>query len=532
MKLLAAARWGLACVALALPLLPLLGLAAASWAPAPRLFAGGADADWSTLLTHPSGGPGPLVLSGLLALCVGAVALPLGTLFAWAERRWTYPGARVLGLLTLLPLAIPSYVLAGTLRQTLGPGGWLGGPLGLPVFSGFWAAALVLILTTTPYVQLLVGAALARAGADEEEAARVLGARGWRRLRVAVLPRLRPALAFSLLLVQLYVVSDFGAVAVLDCQALTWRLYQAVNMGRFDLAFQLGCGVMALTIPLLVFARLVRGKSGVSGGASQRPVARRRPSSFSLVGLVPLQVGAAFLGGLVPVLTLVLWVREGLARDLPFESLAEPAWTSTWLALVGALLTTALALAPAWLSIRSPRLLAKALEQGTYLASSLPGVLLAFGILLAALHGSRLVGVPGGYAWLLGTGALLFMGYATRFLAEAFACLQTGVALLDPELEESGRVLGAGAGRLGREVIAPQLAPTGAVALALCAIAIVKELPVTLLLGGPLGLRPLSFRMYDRYTEALYHDAGLAGLALVALGAAGFALTLWWHRNG
>ena len=65
----------------------------------------------------------------------------------------------------------------------------------------------------------------------------------------------------------------------------------------------------------------------------------------------------------------------------------------------------------------------------------------------------------------------------------------------------------------------------------ICALAIVKELPVTLLLGGPVGVRPLSFRIYDRYTEALYHDAGLAGLAVVVFGVCGFALTLWSRRH-
>ena len=507
---------------------------AASLAPAPVLFPGsGEGSTWSSLLSHPGGGLGPLPLSALLALCVAALALPLGTLFAWAERRWVYPGARFLCVLTLVPLAIPSYVLAGTVRQALGPGGWLGGPLGLPTFAGFGAAVAVLTLTTTPYVQLLVGAALARSGADEEEAARTLGARGWRLAWVAILPRLRPALAFSLVLVQLYVVSDFGAVAVLDCRVLTWRLYQAVNLGRFDLALTLACGVALLTIPLLIVARLVRGRKDASGEGSsgQRVVARRRPSALALCGVLPLQLLLGFLGGLLPVLTLAGWVWEGVARGLPFAGIGEALWTSVWLSVSGALLTTGLALAPAWISIRSRGFGAGLAEQGVYLASSLPGVLLAFGLMLFTLHGCRVLGFNEVYGWILGTGGLLFVGYAIRFLVDAFACLQTGVALLDSDLEESARSLGAGAGRLGREVIAPQLAPTAGVAFLICALAIVKELPVTLLLGGPVGVRPLSFRIYDRYTEALYHDAGLAGLAVVVFGVCGFALTLWSRRH-
>ena len=48
-------------------------------------------------------------------------------------------------------------------------------------------------------------------------------------------------------------------------------------------------------------------------------------------------------------------------------------------------------------------------------------------------------------------------------------------------------------------------------------LAILKELPITLLLGGATGAKPLAFRIWDRYSEALWHDAGLSGLILLLL---------------
>ena len=39
-----------------------------------------------------------------------------------------------------------------------------------------------------------------------------------------------------------------------------------------------------------------------------------------------------------------------------------------------------------------------------------------------------------------------------------------------------------------------------------------QRLPVTLLLGVATGLKTLSFRVWDRYAESLWRDAGLAGL--------------------
>ena len=167
-----------------LTLLPLGGLLAGIVDPPPSAF-GNATPTLGELLER-SRALQLLATTLALAVVVTAVVLPLGTWLGWVEQRGRYPGARSLGVLGLMPLAMPSYILASTVRESFGPGGWIGASLGLPVFTGFWPAALVLALITIPYVQLLVSAALMRMSASEEEAARTLGAaRGTRREELA-----------------------------------------------------------------------------------------------------------------------------------------------------------------------------------------------------------------------------------------------------------------------------------------------------------------------------------------------------------
>ena len=72
-------------------------------------------------------------------------------------------------------------------------------------------------------------------------------------------------------------------------------------------------------------------------------------------------------------------------------------------------------------------------------------MLLAFGLLLAALALARASTGAAAYQWLLGSGLLLLIGYATRFLAQAFAAVRAGVLGLDPQQDECARALGAGA---------------------------------------------------------------------------------------
>ena len=108
-------------------------------------------------------------------------------------------------------------MLAATLREGFAPLGSLGALLGSEApFSGLGAAFLVLTLSCTPYVQLVVSAALMRLPAHAEEAAQTLGAPPSKVFWQVVFPALRPALGFAALLVVVYAAADFGAVAVMD----------------------------------------------------------------------------------------------------------------------------------------------------------------------------------------------------------------------------------------------------------------------------------------------------------------------------
>ena len=81
-----------------------------------------------------------------LGVLVSLLSLAIGAWFAWVEQRGLYRGVKLLGVMSLLPLAIPSYLLAGTLRDTLGVGGWIGKPLGLPMFTGIIPAVIIALV--------------------------------------------------------------------------------------------------------------------------------------------------------------------------------------------------------------------------------------------------------------------------------------------------------------------------------------------------------------------------------------------------
>ena len=478
----------------------------------------------------------PLLVRTLaLALSVGAASLVLGSLLGFAQARMRYAGRRTLGVLSILPLAIPSYLIAAIVREEMAPNAALGSLFGTDgVFTGFGPALLVLTVACTPYVQVLVASALSRFPASEEEAARSLGATRMRRFQTILLPRLRPTFSFALLLVTLYVISDFGAVAVLDCPVLTWELYQA--RGAQD-AVVLGFAIMACVIPLLALLRLLAGAARPQRSlGAQRPPSRERLTGgirLAVFATHGLQIG---IGVALPLASLITWVHQGFTHDAPFAPLEGPLFNTALYTMLGASLTLLCAFIPAWLVARdASRRAGQLLEGATYLTSAVPGILLAFGILHLVLGLKRHVPLAGPgseslWTQLEGVGAFLILAYVMRFLGEGYAALKPAILGLDLRQEESARSLGASRWRTFRSVTWPALAPGAAAAFLLLFLSIAKELPITLMLT-PIGEQTLAYRVFDAQQEASLLDLGLAGLVLLCLAVAMQLLLMRWRRH-
>ncbi len=483
---------------------PVVGLAFAAASGPADPYAAGTGVRWSDLA-----GPAAGSLALATATTLGAVAV--GGILGWAEARWSGPWMRLLTVATALPLVIPSYVLAATLARVVSE--WLGAPP-----TGVLPAVGVLVLSTAPLVQMTVASALRRGSAAEEEAAASLGASPWACFVAVHLPRLRPAVALSALIVALYAVSDFGAVAVLDAPVLTWRMYDAVARQDLPRAAALGAVAFVVVLPLALAVWALRGGPTHQGVANPRPPAQTPVGWASGLAVGSLGAAVVLAGVVVPVGTLLSWVVDGWQRQLPFADLTGPVLQTVGVAAVGSTVLVALAALPAL-----PRG-GRWLEAAVYGSSVLPGILVAFGWVGAALGLARGMGQSWLYGALLSSGVLLGLAYAARFLAEVHAPLRAGAVRLDDRLEAAVLLSGAPWRRWLSSVAWPRLRPSVRTAWLLGVVVIAKELPITLILGTPAGLRTLAFRVWDRHQEALWHDAGAAGLALVVVALLGRAL--------
>ncbi|NWK77513.1 sulfate ABC transporter permease subunit CysW [Aquitalea sp. LB_tupeE] len=166
----------------------------------------------------------PEALSAIkLTLISAAIAVPLNLVFgvaaAWAIARFDFRGKSLLTTLIDLPFAV-SPVVAGLMFILLFGantvvGGWLQDH-GLQVIFAVPGIVLATVFVTFPFVARELIPLMQSQGADEEQAAIVLGASGWQTFRKVTLPNIKWGLLYGVILTNARAMGEFGAVSVVS----------------------------------------------------------------------------------------------------------------------------------------------------------------------------------------------------------------------------------------------------------------------------------------------------------------------------
>lgn len=158
-------------------------------------------------------------LTVLIALITVPVNLVFGTMMAWLVTRFQFPGRQLLLTLVDIPFAV-SPVVAGLLYLLFyGSNSWFGGWLegfDIQVMFSWPGMALVTIFVTCPFVVRELVPLMLSQGSQEDEAAVLLGASGWKMFWRVTLPNIRWALLYGVVLTNARAIGEFGAVSVVS----------------------------------------------------------------------------------------------------------------------------------------------------------------------------------------------------------------------------------------------------------------------------------------------------------------------------
>lgn len=158
-----------------------------------------------------------------LTLLTAAIAVPLNLVFgvaaAWTIAKFEFRGKSVLLTLIDLPFSV-SPVISGLIYVLIfGAQGWFGPWLrehDIKILFAVPGIVLATVFVTFPFVARELIPLMQSQGSEEEEAALVLGASGWKTFWHVTLPNIKWGLLYGVILCNARAMGEFGAVSVVS----------------------------------------------------------------------------------------------------------------------------------------------------------------------------------------------------------------------------------------------------------------------------------------------------------------------------
>lgn len=524
-----------------------LSLTAAALALLPiAVIAVTAMADTGSLWTHVMAHVLPQAAwnTGVLLLGTGIIATCVGTGAAWLVSAYDFKGRGILEWALLLPLAVPTYIMAYAYLDVLSPLGPVQGVLRwilgyssprewrLPDIRSMWGAVLIFGFVLYPYVYLTTRAMFLTQAANLVEVSRTLGVgRAGIFWRVA-LPLARPAIAVGVSLALMEALNDVGAAQFLGIRTMTASVYTTWIV-RTDLpgASQIAIAMLILVVALILMERWARRNQRFASSAQRaRPMPPQKIKGAKalaafLLGALPIVIG--FLG---PALYLIVEAAKRVEFAGFSPALARATINTVTVSAIATIVVLVIGFIVAYFARLRPGRMANAAGRIASLGYAVPGTVLAIGILIPVAWLDRSVdglmrnwfGFSTGLL-LLGSSAALVYAYTARFLAISVGGIEAGLSRIPTSYDHAARTLGRTSIGALFNVHLPLSRTALTAAGLLVFVDCMKELPATLLLR-PLNFETLATLLYGEAARGTYEDAALAALIIVAIGILPVAL--------
>ena len=521
-------RWGVLTLAVALFVAtPLIAVATIALTPAPDI--------WRHLYNT--------VLFGYVertVMLIGGIGLgtfAIGTGTAWLVTMCRFPGRGLFNWALVLPLAVPTYILAFVFTDQLEYAGAVQGTLReifgwrdrqdywFPEIRSMGGAVTVMTLVLYPYVYLLARAAFLEQSVCVLEVSRTLGKTAWQSFWNVALPLARPAIVVGMTLAMMEALNDFGTVDFFGVKTFTAGIYDVwLNMDNISGAAQLASVLMIFVVVLVVMERMARRGQRYHHTSSKIQAL----PSYRLSG-VKAALAAVFcalpilLGFVLPASVLLSYAVVFFDVTLKANYLTITL-NSISLSLGAAVIAVAIGLVLAYGLRMGSGPLPRAAVRFASIGYAVPGAVLAIGVIvpMAGLDNAidafseRTFGVSTGLLF-SGTVIAILYGYLARFLALSFGTVEAGLGKVSRNMDGAARTLGASPFQTMSRVHFPLLRTSLLTAGLLVFVDCMKELPITIILR-PFGYDTLATFVFQYASDELFEESALGALTIVAAG--------------
>ena len=452
----------------------------------------------------------------LLVLGVGIGIFILGVGNAWIIASYDFPGKKVFEWALILPLAVPTYVMAYLFVDQLQFSGpiqtalrsWLEMsslwffPDPRSLFGAIWSFSFCLF----PYVYLITRTAFMERSSRLMEVSETLGYSPFQGFWKLVLPMARPAIFAGMALALMEVLADFGAVSYFGVQTFTTGIFKAwLSFGDRLAAVQLSLSLLGIVLLIFFIEQNSRSKLRYASASQAKslPKCLRGKKAFFAFTFCALTLLCGFL---LPASALIqLLLKQGLSMDIRYLS-----WlgNSVSVALVTASISVLLALFFAYAVRLQPSL--SWVNRLLGFGYALPGAVLAIGI-LSILEIMQLAW------WISASMMILVYAYLVRFLSSSLQSVEEGLNRITPSMDQSAALLGFNQWAILKKVHIPLIRRSLVTAGLFVFVDVMKELPATLLLR-PFNFDTLAVATYQLAADERLSELGLPALTIVLAG--------------
>lgn len=473
--------------------------------------------------------------SFLLMLGVGFLTFVFGVSTAWFVTTCEFPGRKIFEWANILPLAIPTYIVAYTYSGIFNYTGpiqrFFRNVLEVDINPAFLdilnlrGVMFIMAFVLYPYVYVITRTAFLSQSTTILESSRVLGSSASKTFFKIALPIARPAIVAGISLALMEVLNDYGAVKYYGVSTFTTGIFRAwFSLSDINSAIYLSALLMLFVLVLILMERYQRGRARFDSNVSaNKPIRRYHLKGFKLWAVFLACLVPLAFGFIIPVMQLLSWSFDTFSKVVD-ASFFKIVFNSFYLASLAAIVCVVVAT----LLIFSVRLNAtmfiRLLSKLAVLGYSLPGAVIAVGVMIPALSLDKsltgmLENLTGASFGLLisGTLILLVFAYLVRYLAVAYNPIDAGFKKVGKNIDEASRSLGVSMTKTLWKIDIPLVKGTMLSGALLVFVDVLKELPLTLILR-PFNYDTLATKAFEMASDEMVAESSNAALIIIATG--------------
>ena len=462
----------------------------------------------------------------VLIFYVSILSAALGFFAAYVITRYDFIGRKYLSWMLILPLAVPSYIMAYVYADMTSFSGSFARFLRNLGFDGYInvmnmrGAIVIFTLTLYPYVYMMVRSALQKQSASFIESATLLGASKWKVFWRIVLPLARPALVAGTLLVVLETLNDFGLVDFFNVQVFSFAIFNAwFSFGDVGSAIRLSAVLMLIVFALVFLERTIRGRRRYNLHSKTRPVARVSLKGYQKIYPVLLWLVLLF-GFVIPVLQL-LWYTQFARNSLFSLNMIYLIVNSISIAMFATFLVVVIAILLANFNRGRSSSFKKSWLKITNLGYAIPGAVLAIAVHVFFIDIDHLLYPI--YRWFNPeTGRLvlslslsmLVFAYVLRFMAIGYNSIEASYDKIGESFTEAAYALRSSKLKTLLRIDLPLIKMGMLSAAIIVFIDVIKELPLTLILR-PANYNTMATIVHEYASDEMLVEASIPALVLI-----------------